>query len=72
MVVLMKIKVKNREIDIPSDLDTTLNLKVNSVLKQEFEQLCKDDHSNVSRELKVFMLNCVKSQSLDHKKWYFI
>ena len=35
-----------------SDLDTTLNIKVNSLLKAEFEKLCKKNHSNLSRELK--------------------
>ena len=47
-------------IDIPTDLDTTLNLKINSKLKKEFEKLCKQNHSNVSREIKGFMSQCVK------------
>ena len=68
----MKFKVNNREIDISHELDTTVNFKVNSVLKQEFEELCKARHSNVSRELKLFMLNSVRSGSLNHKEWYFL
>lgn len=48
-----------------SDLDTTLNIKVNSSLKAEFEKLCKSNHSNLSRELKFFMLRSVKQNRLN-------
>lgn len=48
-----------------SDLDTTLNIKVNSLLKAEFEKLCKKNHSNLSRELKFFMLRSVKQNRLN-------
>lgn len=48
-----------------SDLDTTLNIKVNSLLKSEFEKLCKKNHSNLSRELKFFMLRAVKQNRLN-------
>ena len=43
-----------------SDLDTTMNFKVNSLLKDEFNKVCKKSHSNFSREIKLFMLNAVK------------
>ena len=43
-----------------SDLDTTFNFKVNSLLKHEFEKVCKVTHSNPSREIKLFMLRAVK------------
>ena len=48
-----------------SNLDTTLNIKVNSLLKAEFEKLCKKNHSNLSRELKFFMLRSVKQNRLN-------
>ena len=48
-----------------SDLDTTLNIKVNSLLKAEFEKLCKKNHSNLSRESKFFMLRSVKQNRLN-------
>lgn len=48
-----------------SELDTTLNIKVNSSLKAEFEKLCKKNHSNLSRELKFFMLRSVKQNRLN-------
>ncbi|OTG85811.1 hypothetical protein [Acinetobacter sp. ANC 3832] len=47
-----------------SDLDTTLNFKVNSLLKTEFEKVCKKTHSNPSRELKLFMLRSIKTGRL--------
>lgn len=47
-----------------SDLDTTINFKVNSLLKSKFEMLCKNSHSNTSRELKLFMLDSIKKGRL--------
>jgi hypothetical protein len=47
-----------------SDLDTTINFKVNSLLKAKFETLCKNSHSNTSRELKLFMLKSIKNGRL--------
>lgn len=46
------------------DLDTTMNLKVNSLLKEQFDQVCKKSHSNPSREIKLFMLRSVKKNSI--------
>lgn len=46
------------------DLDTTMNFKVNSLLKSEFEQVCKKSHSNPSREIKLFMLRAVRQGRL--------
>ena len=43
-----------------SDLDTTMNFKVNSLLKEEFNNVCKKSHTNPSREIKLFMLHVVK------------
>lgn len=47
-----------------TDLDTTFNFKVNSLLKSEFEQVCKKTHSNPSREIKLFMLRAIKTGRL--------
>lgn len=69
----MKTKIYGRgDLDIPVELDSTVNFKVNSVLKQQFDELCKSKHSNVSRELKIFMTKAVQAQELDTKKWFFI
>ena len=43
-----------------SDLDTTMNFKVNSLLKDEFNKVCKKSHSNFSREIKLFFFFSVK------------
>jgi hypothetical protein len=43
-----------------SDLDTTMNFKVNSLLKEEFNKVCKKSHTNSSREIKLFMLSVVR------------
>ncbi len=51
---------EDRVIKIPNELDTTFNLKINSVLKQEFEEVCKDNHTNMSREIKIFMEKAIK------------
>ena len=47
-----------------SDSDTTMNFKVNSLLKDEFNKVCKKSHSNFSREIKLFMLNAVKQGNI--------
>lgn len=46
------------------ELDTVVNFKVNSTVKKEFERICKENHSNLSRELKVFMLAVIKQGRL--------
>lgn len=46
------------------NLDTTMNFKVNSLLKAEFEKVCKKSHSNPSREIKLFMLRAVRQGRL--------
>lgn len=51
-------------LDNQHDLDSVINFKVNSHLKAEFDRICKEEHSNLSRELKVFMLNVVKQGHL--------
>jgi hypothetical protein len=43
-----------------SELDTTMNFKVNSLLKEEFNKVCKKSHTNSSREIKLFMLSVVR------------
>lgn len=45
-------------------LDSVINFKVNKHLKAEFDRVCKENHSNLSRELKVFMLKVVKDGHL--------
>lgn len=42
------------------NLDTVINFKVNSVVKSEFDAICKNAHSSVSRELKLYMLSVIK------------
>lgn len=49
---------------IGEELDSTLNFKVNSGLKSQFEKLCKDNESNVSREIKLYMRAAVISGKL--------
>lgn len=46
------------------DLDSVLNLRVNSALKQEFSRICKLNQTSASSELKRYMLKIVKQGSL--------
>jgi hypothetical protein len=58
-------QIRFEQIKVEShNLDTVINFKVNSLVKSEFEQICKDSHSSVSRELKLFMLDVIKSGKL--------
>ena len=36
-------------------LDASINLRINSKLKSDFEKLCKKNHSSMSRELKLYI-----------------
>ena len=45
------------------DLDSVLNLRVNSALKQEFSRICKLNQTSASSELR-YMLKIVKQGSL--------
>ena len=53
-------KIKNNA----DDLDSVLNLRVNSALKQEFSRICKLNQSTASSELKRYMLKIVEQGSL--------
>ncbi len=43
--------------------EARLNIRVNALLKQKFEALCKENHTSISAEIKRFMNRCVKSKS---------
>lgn len=49
---------------VGDELDSTINFRINSSLKSEFEKVCKRNHSSVSRELKRFMTEAVRTQSI--------
>lgn len=44
--------------------DSVMTIRVNSALKKHFEELCKADHSTVSRELKRYMSVAIRIQKL--------
>lgn len=46
------------------DLDDVINFRVSSVLKDEFNKICKDEQSTISRELKRYMLLVIKQGHL--------
>ncbi len=41
-----------------------LNVRIDSVLRDEFEVLCKENHTNTSVELRRYMLKCVRAGKL--------
>ncbi|WP_443690742.1 hypothetical protein [Pseudomonas sp.] len=47
--------------NVSDDLDSTLNFRVNSGLKAEFDKLCRENHSTIARELKRFMTAAIRS-----------
>ncbi|MFG9382484.1 hypothetical protein ACEP1N_32940 [Pseudomonas aeruginosa] len=47
---------------VGDELDDRVNFRVNSVLKAEFEAVCKQNHTTVSREIKRFMTEVVRAQ----------
>lgn len=52
------------ENDVPLELDTTANFRVNSELKARFEKICKANHSTASQELKKYMTRVVAAGRL--------
>ena len=58
------------DLEFSTDLDTTLNIKINSQLKEEFERLCRASHSNMSREIKILMSKAVKAKTLNTSQWF--
>ena len=60
------------DLEFSTDLDTTLNIKINSQLKEEFERLCRASHSNMSREIKILMSKAVKAKTLNTSQWFFV
>lgn len=56
-------KQNPRKID-SVDLDVTFNLRINKQLKDEFERLCKANHTNMSREVKRYMSLAVSADKL--------
>ena len=47
-----------------SELDVTLNLRVNKLLRADFDRLCRSKHTNMSREIKRYMSLAVKANDL--------
>jgi hypothetical protein len=46
------------------ELDATINFRVNSELKAQFEDICKRNHSTISQELKKHMSKVLAANSL--------
>ncbi|EIU5459009.1 TPA: hypothetical protein ACPHWC_006728 [Pseudomonas aeruginosa] len=49
---------------VGDELDSTITFRINSGLKAEFEKVCRSNHSSISRELKRFMTEAVRTQSI--------
>ena len=49
---------------VDSELDVTLNLRVNKRLRADFDRLCRSKHTNMSRETKRYMSLAVKANGL--------
>lgn len=47
-----------------TDLNDTVNFRVNSGLKAEFDKLCRENHTSISRELKRFMTEAIRTQRI--------
>lgn len=48
----------------PNQSDVLVNVRINQELKDEFEKLCKANHTNMSREIKRFISLAVSAQKL--------
>lgn len=50
--------------NIGSDLNSNLNIRLNQGLRDEFDKLCKSNHTNMSREIKRYMSLAIAAQKL--------
>lgn len=50
--------------NVTNELNISVNFRVNSGLRDEFEKVCKANHSNMSRELKRYMTAVVQTQRI--------
>lgn len=50
--------------NVSNELNISVNFRVNSGLRDEFEKVCKANHSNMSRELKRYMTAVVQTQRI--------
>lgn len=50
--------------NVGAELNISVNFRVNSGLRNEFEKVCKANHSNMSRELKRYMTAVVQTQRI--------
>lgn len=50
--------------DVGFELDATINFRVNSELKSQFEEVCKRNHSTISQELKKYMSKVLAANCL--------
>ena len=48
----------------PPDKSVTFNVRLNLSLRNDFDKLCKDNHTTMSSEVKRFMRLAVQSQKL--------
>lgn len=56
---------KINEIKAATDLNAVINFRVNGLLKEEFERICRDDQSTVSRVLKRYMLQVISKGKIE-------
>jgi len=65
---LLKIKSEmQKEFDEKRDLEKQeqrINIRLNALLKKDFEDLCRSKHSTISAEIKRFIVRCVESKSI--------
>lgn len=59
-----KLAVKKATKSIGIDSDVTFNVRLNKGLRDEFDKLCKQNDTNMSREVKRYMRLAVLSQKL--------
>lgn len=59
-----QVRVSELLLNLADNQDDRINFRINSVIKQEFERLCKVRKSTLSREIKRMMVQAIRRQSL--------
>ena len=55
---------KKKDVESNREANVPFNMRVNETLKNDFDKLCRENHTNMSREIKRYMRLAVANQEL--------
>lgn len=53
-----------KKLEPTKEANVTFNMRINEGLRNDFDELCKENHTNMSREIKRYMRLAIANQEL--------